>query len=132
MKRLILCLVLAFVLMVPALGFGATVNLKATWTEPTTNADGSTLTDLSGNNVYRSDVTPVVKINSTLIPPTSGTSASPYLFSLSLTTSTTLTFYVTAVNSAGTESVPSNTATYVYKTTTTPSAASNFSVTSAP
>jgi uncharacterized small protein (DUF1192 family) len=45
-------------------------DLVITWTAPTTNRDGSPLTDLRGYNIYRatSSTGPWVKINSNLIP----------------------------------------------------------------
>ncbi|HXX35617.1 MAG TPA: PKD domain-containing protein, partial [Thermodesulfobacteriota bacterium] len=56
-------------------------------------------------------------INTSPIPPTSGTAASPYPFSVSASGTGTLTFYVTAVDSGGNESAPSTTASFPYNLT---------------
>lgn len=48
----------------------ATVNFTASWTAPTTNADGTPLTDLAGYNLYRTDGART-KLNSSLITTTS-------------------------------------------------------------
>ena len=85
--------------------FGATLNLKATWTP-------NTETDMAGYNLYRTDGTRA-KINSTLIPhpPTL-----PYPFSITVTDGSrgTATFVLRAVDTAGNESADSNLATYDY------------------
>lgn len=85
----------------------ATVNFTASWTAPTTNADGTPLTDLAGYNLYRTDGART-KLNSSLITTTS------FPFSLNLLASGTLTFVCTAVDTSNNESVDSNVATYVY------------------
>ena len=113
MRKIAFVLLAAATVSLSTVGLGATINLKATWTNPTTNTDGSQLTDLAGFNLYRTDGTRT-KINTSLIPTTGGTSSSPYLFTEGPTTSCTMTFVVTAVDSAGTESADSNTASYVY------------------
>ena len=113
MRKIAFVLLAAATVSLSTVGLGATINLKATWTNPTTNTDGSQLTDLAGFNLYRTDGTRS-KINTSLIPTTGGTSSSPYLFTEGPTTSCTMTFVVTAVDSAGTESADSNTASYVY------------------
>jgi len=113
MRKIAFVLLAAAAVSLSTVGLGATINLKATWTNPTTTTDGSQLTDLAGFNLYRTDGTRT-KINTSLIPTTGGTSSSPYLFTEGPTTSCTMTFVVTAVDSAGTESADSNTASYVY------------------
>ncbi len=50
MKRLSLIIVLIFTLL-PSIVFGETATL--TWEAPTTNTDGSTITDLAGYYVYK-------------------------------------------------------------------------------
>ncbi len=95
--------VIIFVLFLPVAVFAGTVNL--TWTAPTTNTDGSTLSDLAGYKVYY------------------GTSSGNYTTSIDVgkTTSYQLTlaggytyyFAVTAYDTSGNESTYSN---EVYKT----------------
>ena len=97
-----------------------TLNLKATWAPPTTNADGTPLTDLASFNLYRTDTGTLTRINPSPIPTTSGTAASPYLFSVLVSGVGTLTFYVTAVDTSGNESADSNTASFSYNLTSTP------------
>jgi lipopolysaccharide export system protein LptC len=82
--------------------FGATLNLKATWT-------ANTETDMASYKLYRTDGT------RTLI----GTIASPsttYNFSVTVTdnSSGTLTYVLTAVDTASNESADSATASYHY------------------
>ena len=113
MKRLTLILPVVALVFLSVSSLGATISLKATWVAPTTNTDGSQLTDLAGFNLYRTDGTRT-KINTSLIPTTSGASSSPYLFVEAPTASCTMTFVVTAVDSAGNESADSNTASYAY------------------
>jgi hypothetical protein len=92
---------------------GATLNLKASWTAPTTNTDGTKITDTLTYNLYRTDGTRT-KINSSPIT-SPGTSSSPYLFSISATGSGTATFVVTAVDTvSGLESADSTSASYSY------------------
>ena len=119
MKKIAFVSLAAALVLLSTASLGATINLKATWTNPSTNTDGSQLTDLAGFNLYRTDGTRT-KINTSLIPATSGTSSSPYLFVEAPTASCTMTFVVTAINSAGTESSDSNTASYVYTPTPPP------------
>lgn len=68
--------------------------LKVTWTAPTTNLDGSALTDLRGYNVYRSTSSsgPWVMVNATLIP--SGTTT--YTDSSNIQAGVTYYYKVTA------------------------------------
>ena len=82
--------------------FGATLNLKATWT-------ANTETDMASYKLYRTDGT------RTLI----GTIAHPttsYNFSVTVTdnSSGTLTYVLTAVDTAGNESADSATASFSY------------------
>ena len=97
-----------------------TLNLKATWTPPTTNADGTPLNDLASFNLYRTDTSTPTRINSSPIPTTSGTAASPYPFSVVVSGAGTLTFYVTAVDTSGNESTGSNTASFPYNVAPAP------------
>lgn len=111
-----LSLFLAMVLFAGSLCFGqATLPLKAIWTAPTTNTDGTPITDALTYNLYRTDGTRT-KINSSPIT-SPGTSSSPYLFSTSVTGSGTATFVVTAVDTvSGNESADSTSAGYAYTT----------------
>jgi len=97
----------------PALG--ATLSLKATWTAPTTNTDGTPITDTLTYNLYETDSGTNVLINSSPIT-TPGTSSAPYQFSVPLpSASKTLTFAVMAVDTVdGNHSALSATASYVY------------------
>lgn len=103
MKRIIL-LALGLVFL-SSLVFGASLNLKATWTP-------NTESDMAGYNLYRTDGSRV-KINSVLIshPP-----ALPYLFTLTIPDGTqgTAAFVLTAVDTATNESVDSVTANYPF------------------
>lgn len=68
---------------------------KWTWDPPSTNVDGTPLTDLVGYNIYRDGV----KLNKTLLPTNtynSGVACKPG------------THWVTAVNIFGVQSKPSN------------------------
>jgi len=121
MKWVVIASIMLMVVCGSALG--ATLNLKATWTPPTTNADGTPLTDLASYNLYRTDS------GRTLIGNISSTAAQPYLFSVTVNSSTTLTFVITAVDTSGNESADSNTASYSYNSNTVaPSAPKNLSV----
>jgi hypothetical protein len=133
MKKFLILLLILTLLLFTNICFGAStvVSLKATWTAPTTNSDGTTLTDLTSYNFYRTDGTRT-KVNTSPIPTTSGTTTSPYLFSETLTSTTTMSFVITAVNSAGKESVDSTPATYTYTVTTTASPPTSLTVTPAP
>ena len=76
----------------------------ASWTAPTTNADGTPLTDLAGFRVYRCVVTPCTRAGGTLI----GTATAPATsFSLPHGWQGYLT--VTAFDTSGNESVESGT-----------------------
>ena len=87
-----------------------------------TNSDGTPLTDLASHNLYRTDS------GRTLIDNISSTAAQPYLFSITVNSSTTLTFVITAVDTSGNESADSNTASYSYVDTIPPSPSKNLSV----
>ena len=118
---LLLCFVSFFISSQSAWG-QTTLNLEAIWTAPTTNIDGSKLTDLASFNLYYSyptDTGTPTKINTSAIPPTSGTKSSPYQFSVTIpATSGTVYFDVTAVDSMGNESTPSTFASYSFSTDT--------------
>lgn len=117
MKTIINIFIIISMVILSAPVWADTIPLKATWTAPTTNADGTPLTDLDHYNLYRTDGSRV-KINSSNIATTFGTSGNPYLFSTTATgaegTVITLTFVVTAVDINGNESVDSNVASYQY------------------
>lgn len=110
------------VMVVCGSALGATLNLKASWTPPTTNSDGTPLTDLASYNLYRTDS------GRTLIGNISSTAAQPYLFSVTVTNSVTLTFVITAVDTSGNESVDSAPASYSYSNTVPPSPPKNLTV----
>jgi len=80
------------------------------------------LTDLASFNLYRTDS------GRTLIDNISSTAAQPYLFSVTVDSSTTLTFVITAVDTSGNESADSNTASYSNVDTIPPSPSKNLSV----
>jgi len=91
-----------------------TLTLYATWTAPTTDSDSMPLNDLASFNLYRTDTGRVTRINSSPIPTTYGTAASPYQFSVQVSGAGKLTFYATAVDIFGNESAPSRRASYPY------------------
>ena len=97
---------------------GATLNLKASWTPPTTNSDGTPLTDLASYKLYRTDG------GRTLISTITAPSSS-YNFSVTVADQSagTITFVITAVDTNSNESVDSNTASYSYNLNTVPPAA---------
>lgn len=101
MKRIILVLVALVFLASPA--WSVDYALKATWTPNTED-------DIAGYNLYRTDGERV-KINSTLIP---HPPALPYNFIASAPDGQdyTMTFVCTAVDTAGNESLDSNTAPF--------------------
>lgn len=90
-------IIILSILLMSSLVFGASLNLKATWTP-------NTETDMAGYNLYRTDGTRI-KLNTTLIPhPTA-----LYLFTTNVPDNTdwTLTFVLTAVDTANNESLDS-------------------------
>jgi hypothetical protein len=103
MKRISLGLLIVMISFGPA--FGATLNLKATWT-------ANTETDMAGYNLYRTDGTRL-KLNTSLIP---HPPVLPYSFSFTVpdNSSGTMTFVLTAVDTSGNESPDSNTASKTY------------------
>jgi len=103
MNRIVL-MILAMVMMA-SLVFGASLNLKATWTP-------NTETDMAGYNLYRTDGTRL-KLNPALIP---HPPIFPYLFSVTVpdNSSGTITFVLTAVDTSGNESVDSIAANKTY------------------
>ena len=82
----------------------ATGTADVSWTPPTTNTDGSTLTDLAGYNIYYG--TSPNALNQEVQVPTIGVTN----YVISGLTSGTWYFAVTAYSSAGTESSLSNVA----------------------
>jgi hypothetical protein len=89
---------------------GATLSLEGTWTPPTTNANGTPLTDLASYNLYETDTI------RTLIGNIPATATQPYLFSVTVPDGSqgTLTFVITAVDRSGNESADSAPASYQY------------------
>jgi hypothetical protein len=109
MKFLKVVLIAILLILMSSLSFGATLNLKATWT-PNTEAD------MASYNLYETDAGRV-KINQTPIRFYPGPGTSSYLFSVTVPdppATGTLSFVLTAVNTSGAESADSNTATYIY------------------
>ena len=78
------------------------------WQKPTTNDDGSSMTDLAGFQIYYSDETPVTTANSESIPILNPNQTSYVMWDLP---PGTYHFTVTAVNLQGGESSMSNEAT---------------------
>ena len=102
MKKIVL-LVLA-ILFVPVICFGA----HAEWTPPTTNTDGTALTDLAGFNFYNVTSTRT-KVNASLISPSVCT-GTPSVCSYTIpgTVPDGNKYVVTAVDTSGNESADSN------------------------
>lgn len=87
----------------PALGQAPTLDVSLTWNPPTTNTDGTPLTDLAGYKVYWGTVSGTYP-NSVSAPLGSG-----YVVSgQNLAENQNYCFVVTAVNTFGRESAPSN------------------------
>ena len=107
MKKIFL-LAMVIVFLFSSLSIGATLSLKATWTPPTKNSDGTPLTDLASYNLYRTDA------GRALIGNISSTAAQPYSFSVTVTGSGTLSFVMTAVDASGNESADSTAVTFPY------------------
>jgi hypothetical protein len=107
-KMIILTTVMICLFLSMSLAFGATLNLKGTW-------DRNAETDLAGYNLYRADGIRT-KVNTSLIGITFGTATIPYLFSITIADGAegTLRFKLTAVDTAGNESLDSNEAPYTY------------------
>ena len=79
----------------------------ASWVAPTTNADGTPLTDLAGYNVYRCSATPCMRTTGTLLGTVTAPATSfplPHGFQGFLA--------VTAFDTSGNESVESDTAPF--------------------
>jgi hypothetical protein len=110
MRKLFLFVILSM-LIFPGISFA----VHAEWNPPTTNVDGSPLTDLGGFNVY--EVTGSrTKVNSTLILPsvcTGSPSVCSWTFPGGVVTEGDK-FVVTAVDTGGNESGDSNQATAVF------------------
>ena len=100
-------LLFAFLVVAIDIAFGATATtLDVSWTAPTTNTDGSPLTDLAGYRLYLAQGTASpcpTTLFSTITPITAVTATG-------LTPQTLYTAQVTAVNSQGLESACSNSA----------------------
>src|SRR5262249_19435012 len=114
-SRLALVLTLAFIL--SATTHAVAGVLDATWTAPTTNADGSTLTDLASYRVYYStSATPCPGPTSFTIASATATPSQNQTVSFRLTGLTTGLTYnvaVTAVDAGGNQSACSATASGV-------------------
>ena len=106
MKRIVLWLsvVLIAVMVGVSISYAAVLNLRATWT-------ANTETDLAGYNLYRTDGTRL-KLNPVII----AIPAVNYNFSVTVPDNSTgtMTFVLTAVDTAGNESLDSLTASRVY------------------
>ena len=106
MKRIILWLsvVLIGVMVGVSIGYAAVLNLRATWT-------ANTETDLAGYNLYRTDGARL-KLNPIII----AIPAVNYNFSVTVPDNSTgtMTFVLTAVDTAGNESLDSLTASRTY------------------
>ncbi|MGA2518473.1 MAG: hypothetical protein ABSG44_18235 [Thermodesulfobacteriota bacterium] len=116
MKRVVIASMIVMAVCGSALG--AALNLKATWTPPTTNSDGTPLTDLASYKLYRTDGTRT--LISTIQAPSSS-----YNFSVTVADQSagTLTFVITAVDTNSNESVDSAPASYPYNLNTVPPSA---------
>jgi hypothetical protein len=114
-----IALVLILVVVFCEAAWGATLNLKATWTP-------NTESDMAGYNLYRTDGTRT-KINSTLIP---HPPSLPYAFTVTVPDNSTgtLTFVLTAVDTSNNESADSAPASYSYDFVA-PAAPKNLTVT---
>ena len=114
-------LLIIFLLVLPMVSFGATLNLKASWVAPTTNADGTPCTDLSKFRVYRTDGarTKMCEV-----------SALTCSFSVLVSNDSTgvLSFVATAVDTSNNESVDSSTATFNWNTEVAPAAPGTFKI----
>ena len=113
---------LLLLLVVPAAHAGT---LGLAWNAPTTNTDGSALTDLSGYRVYTGTSSSVACPGSSYqaVPSPTSTPATGAVMSYTVTGLTTGTTYyaeVTAVDTSGNESACSNQATGVATADTTP------------
>ena len=109
MKKMIVLMAMVISLFLSMdVALGANLDLKGLW-------DRNAETDLAGYNLYRTDGTRT-KINASLIGITYGTATNPYLFSLTITDGTegTLRYKLTAVDTAGNESLDSAEAPYTY------------------
>ncbi len=125
-QRWFLALTLAVGLIILAAPVGHAGTLGLAWNAPTTNTDGSALTDLSGYRVYTGTSSSVACPGSSYQPVTSNisdptTASPPITYSVTgLTTGTTYFAEVTAVDTSGNESACSNQATGVATADTTP------------
>src|SRR5262245_37363565 len=107
-------------------------SVTLSWTAPTTNADGTPLTDLGGYRIYLATTTPTCPsasfftVPSSTTTPGSGETVSTGV--TALTTGTTYFVRVTAVDSSGNESACSNAASGVATAdfSVTPSTTTNF------
>ena len=111
MKKIVIVVLAMVMVFMASLSFGATLNLKATWT-------ANIETDMASYKLYRTDGT------RTLI----GTIPHPtVLYNFSVTvpdqSSGTLKFVLTAVDTNNNESLDSTEATYPFNLDTTPPAA---------
>ena len=104
-------LILAFLLLLATTAFAATQKQYLVWTPPTTNVDGTPLTDLGGYNVYcgnqSGNYTVVKDVGN---PPTNANGDVVYALKNILPANTSQTWYcaVTAYDLMGNESDYSN------------------------
>lgn len=118
---------------VTAVGSGAeAASLSLSWNAPSTNADGTPLTDLAGYRVYIGTTLPVCpsasfhSVSSPTTRPASGQTVSTIITALGA--GTTYVVRITAIDTGGNESACSGAATGVARAglAVTPSATSNF------
>jgi hypothetical protein len=105
MLRSLMKWIFALVAMCAMLGTAQAASVTLAWNAPTTNTDGSPLTNLASYMVYRgvNGATPVGYGSVSGPTPT---------FVDTMPAVGTNLYYVTAINSVGTESGPSNTVTF--------------------
>jgi hypothetical protein len=111
MKKILMTLLLVGSLLIPSIGFAVTVQ----WNQDMVNTDGTQLTDLAGWTLYETTGGTRVKVNTTLIPPSSCTGTTTLACSWVLPAGQAVkndTFVITCSDTSGSESGDSNTAIY--------------------
>ena len=112
MKRISILILILCAILYAATCFGATYTFE--WTPPTTNTDGSPLTDLAGYNLYDTTSTRT-KVNGSLILPSACTGTPvkcSWIYTVGGYLAENEKFVCTAVDNGGLESADSNTATW--------------------